>query len=408
MELHNGMLYWPTTFVKPSHTNPAIKGRYDVIIIGAGMSGLLTANALMNEGLSVAILERNEIASGSTSANTGLLQYSNDIMLHELAEQIGEQDAVRFYTLCYEALETLDKIAAILPDKADFIRRPSICFASKKSDVKKLEAEFEMLHRHGFPVEFWNDIIVKNRLPFEAPAALYTMNDAEINPFKFVVYLAEQLKSQGVHIFENTFGNIIEEEGTQQIIKTMHGDFKTSRIVYTTGYGRLPYGKMKGANINRSYAIVTEQNPRFKGWYEKALIWETARPYLYLRTTVDNRIIIGGLDENRAHPAKDEEKMDTMAKALLEKLQGLIPNEQFHAPYSYSASFGESYDNLPFIGQHPQEKSHYYLLGYGGNGTVYSMLGAEILADLIMGRANDDARLVTLDRKYGLKMKMDV
>ncbi|HEY4622707.1 MAG TPA: FAD-dependent oxidoreductase, partial [Solibacillus sp.] len=118
MELHNGMLYWPTTFVKPSHTNPAIKGHYDVIIIGAGMSGLLTANALMNEGLSVAILERNEIASGSTSANTGLLQYSNDIMLHELAEQIGEQDAVRFYTLCYEALETLDKIAAILPDKA--------------------------------------------------------------------------------------------------------------------------------------------------------------------------------------------------------------------------------------------------------------------------------------------------
>lgn len=403
MDLHNGMLYWPTTFVKPSHTNPTKYEHYDVIIIGAGMSGMLTANALVNEGLRVAILERNEIASGSTSANTGLLQYSNDIMLHELAQQIGEQNAVHFYRLCYEALGTLEKIAASLPDKADFIRRPSICFASKNSDVKKLQAEFEMLHQHGFPVELWNDIIVKNRLPFEAPAALYTMNDAEINPFKFVIYLAEQLKSRGVHIFENTFGNIIEDEGTQLTIKTMHGDFKTSRIVYTTGYDRLPYGKMKGADINRSYAIVTEQNPRFKGWYEKALIWETARPYLYLRTTVDNRIIIGGLDEHRAHPAKEEEKIDTMAQALLEKLQELIPNETFHAPYRYCASFGESNDNLPFIGQHPMKENHYYLLGYGGNGTVYSMLGAEILADLIMGRKNDDARLVTLDRKYGLK-----
>ena len=92
-----------------------------------------------------------------------------------------------------------------------------------------------------------------------------------------------------------------------------------------------------------------------------------------------------------------------MAQALLEKLQELIPNETFHAPYRYCASFGESNDNLPFIGQHPMKENHYYLLGYGGNGTVYSMLGAEILADLIMGRKNDDARLVTLDRKYGLK-----
>lgn len=402
MDLHNGLLYWPTTLVKPTHTNPHIKAHYDVIIIGAGMSGLLTAKALVDEGLNVAILERNEIASGSTSANTGLLQYSNDIMLHELAKQIGEQDAVRFYKLCYEALDQLEAISLSLPDNANFIRRPSICFASKKGDVKMLEKEFEMLNQHGFPVEFWNDIIVRNRLPFQAPAALYTMNDAEINPFKFVVYLAEQLKTRGVHIFENTFGNIIEDEGTHITIKTMHGDFNTSRVVYTTGYNRLPHGSLTGADINRSYAIVTEQNPRFEGWYEQALIWETARPYLYLRRTSDNRVIIGGLDEKKAKPTKGQEKIEAMAEKLLDELHRLFPSEAFQAPYKYSASFGESLDNLPFIGQHPDEKNHYYLLGFGGNGTVYSLLGASILADLIMGRKNDDARLVTLDRKYGL------
>lgn len=402
MDLHNGLLYWPTTFVKPTHTNPRIKPHYDVIVIGAGMSGLLTAKALVDEGLNIAILERNDIASGSTSANTGLLQYSNDIMLHELAKQMGEQDAVRFYKLCYEALDHLEAISLSLPDNADFIRRPSICFASKKSDVNMLEKEFKMLRQHGFPVEFWNEIIVKNRLPFQAPAALYTMNDAEINPFKFVVYLAEQLKTRGVHIFENTFGNIIEDAGTQITIKTMHGDFTTSRIVYTTGYDRLPHGSLKGADINRSYAIVTEQNPRFEGWYEQALIWETARPYLYLRRTSDNRVIIGGLDENKAKPTKGQQKIDAMATILLDKLHELFPTETFQAPYKYSASFGESLDNLPFIGQHPKQKNHYYLLGFGGNGTVYSMLGSKILADLIMGRENDDARLVTLDRKYGL------
>lgn len=403
MELHNGLLFWPTTHLKKPHTNPEIRPHYDAVIVGAGMSGILTAKALIDEGLTVAVLERNELGSGSTSANTGLLQYSNDIQLHELCEQIGEEDAVRFYKLCYEAVQQLEHTARTLPEQADFIRRPSICYASSKKDVKKLEKECEVLVKHGFPAQFWNEHIVEKRLPFHAPAALYTDEDAEINPFKFVVRLAEQLMAKGLDLFENTYANIIEDEGTSILIRTMNGDFRTARIIYTTGYERLPFGKMKGANINRSYAIVTEQKPLFEGWYEDALIWETARPYLYMRKTVDGRIIIGGLDEKKAKPAKNGTKLDYMADQLLDKLHELLPCKTFHAPYKYCASFGESLDQLPFIGQHPEHPNHYYLLGFGGNGTVYSMLGSKIIADLIMGRPNDDARIVTLDRKYGVR-----
>ncbi|MGN7477799.1 NAD(P)/FAD-dependent oxidoreductase [Solibacillus silvestris] len=403
MELHNGLLFWPTTLVKKQHTNPEIKPYYDTIIIGAGISGILTAKALMDEGLTVAILERNELGSGSTSANTGLLQYSNDIQLHELCDLIGEDDAVRFYKLCYKAVDQLEEIALSLQDQAHFIRRPSICYASEKSDVKKLEKECEILVKHGFPAEFWNELIVEKRLPFEAPGALYTSSDAEINPYKFVVALAEQLISRGLDLFENTYANIIEDEGTHIILRTMNGDFKASRIVYTTGYERLPYGKMKGADIKRSYAIVTEQKPGYDGWYENALIWETARPYLYMRKTVDQRIIIGGLDEKKAKPAENGPKINIMADMLLDRLHKLLPGETFHAPYKYCASFGESLDQLPFIGQHPKQPNHFYLLGFGGNGTVYSMLGSQIIADLIMDRPNDDARIVSLNRKYGLK-----
>ena len=402
MELHNGTLFWPTTLQKKSHTNPIIKSYYDAVIIGGGISGILTAKALLEEGLTVAILERDEIGAGSTSANTGLLQYSNDIPLHELVEQIGEEDASRFYKLCYEGVDQLEEIAVTLPDQADFTRRPSICFASKKGDVAKLKKECEMLIKHGFPAEFWNELIVKKRLPFEAPAALYTENDAEINPYKFVVSLADQLKTRGLDIFENTFANVIKDVKTHIVLHTMNGVFTTARIIYTTGYDKLPYGKMKGADINRSYAIVTEAKPNFEGWYEKALIWETARPYLYFRMTTDHRVVFGGLDERKANPVENEEKLDVMAQALLDRLHELIPNETFSAQFKYCASFGESLDHLPFIGQHPEKPKHYYLLGFGGNGTVYSMLGSKILADIIMERPNDDARIVTLDRKYGV------
>ena len=59
--------------------------------------------------------------------------------------------------------------------------------------------------------------------------------------------------------------------------------------------------------------------------------------------------------------------------------------------------------NLPFIGEHLTKNNHYYLLGYGGNGTVYSMLGSIILRDLITGKRNEDAELVQLHREVWMK-----
>lgn len=403
MDLHSGTLYWPTTFSKPAHTNPSIKQYYDVIIIGGGMSGILTAKAMLDEGLRVALLEKGEVGAGSTAANTGMLQYSNDIQLHELIELIGERDAVRFYKLCYEALNTLEEIAFTLPDNADFVRRPSICFASKNSHVKKLIQEYKTLTQHSFPADFWDEETTASRLPFQAPAALYTENDAEINPYKFVIALAEQLKARGLDVFEHTMANIIEDEGTHIVLHTIAGIFSTKKLISTTRYDRPPFSKVKGADINRSYVIVTPQKPDFQGWYDRALIWETARPYVYMRMTRDYRVIIGGLDETKAKPAKNGQKIDHMANRLLDRLKELLPDETFRAAYKYCGSIGESNDHLPFIGQHPNKPNHYYLLGYGGNGTVYSMIGSKILADLIMNRPNDDAHIVKLNRKYGMK-----
>lgn len=219
MTLHNGSLFWPTTYDKPVHINPVMQPHYDVIIVGGGMSGVLTAKALVEEGLHVALLEKREVGIGSTSANTGLLQYSNDMQLQALAQQIGEADAARFYHLCYEALDLLAQTAALLPNRADFIRRPSICFASKKGDAKSLKSECEMLVKHGFPVAYWNEHIIRERLPYAAVAALYTENDAEMNPYKFVVSLAERLKTQGLDVFEQTMVNVIENQGEYVLLQ---------------------------------------------------------------------------------------------------------------------------------------------------------------------------------------------
>lgn len=402
MDIINGQLFWPTTYRKQPHTNPEISPFYDVIIVGGGISGVLTAKALIDEGLKVAILDQESPGEASTAANTGLLQYSNDIMLHELIEKIGKKDAVRFYKLCSKAVDKLEELSQTMKNKADFIRRPSVYYASKKRHKKKIQKEFETLLKFGFPVDYWGSFVLKKKMGFDKHAALVTYQDAEFNPYKFVHELLAQLKEQGLDVFEQTPVHVIEDEKDEITIHTIAGIFHTQKIIYTTGYEEVPFGKVKGANINRSYVLVTNPIPNFEGWFEKALIWETARPYLYLRTTVDNRIIIGGLDEKKAK-APNKKRIERHAKKLLEELQALFPEYEVTADYLYGASFGTSKDDLPLIGEHPERPNHFYLLGFGGNGTVYSMLGSKILADLVMGRENDDARLVTPAREDGVK-----
>lgn len=404
MKIHNGSLYWPTTtpIYQPSN-NFDKYDIYDVVIVGGGMSGSLTALALVEAGLSVALLDKREMGTGSTSANTGLLQYSNDIMLHELIDQIGEQDAVQFYKLCYKAVEDLEKIVTRLQLDADFIRRPSICYASDENDVEKIKVEYTTLKKYGLPCDYFGPNEMAEKLSFSKHGALVTFDDAEINPFKFVQGLLKKLEEKGAHLFPYVEVEDVFEANNVLDIRTSEQTFFANKIIFTTGYETVPVGKRIGAVINRSYVFVSKPVKNFNDWYKQALIWETKRPYLYVRSTVDGRLIVGGLDEDKPDAPYSQELIQQHAETLLKQAQELFPNYDIEIDYAYAATFGESIDNLPFIGEHPTKPNHYYLLGYGGNGTVYSMLGSHILRDLITGKRNEDAEIVQLDRKYGVK-----
>lgn len=397
MHIHSGSLYWPSTyFTAPIKSYKRLEN-YDALIVGGGMSGALTAWALMNKGLKIAVLDKRQVATGSTSANTGLLQYSNDIMLHELIEQIGEKNAVDFYRLCLEAMEDLREVAERLPVNADFIRRSSIYYASDSADEDRLLKEYKTLQKFGFPCEYWDRKMLFSKTGIDRAGAIVTHGDAEVNPYIFVNGIFEEIQKLGAHIFEFTEVLDVQEHNERLQIKTSEGDFHANNVIFTTGYETLPVGKRIGADINRSYVIVT--NPLDSPpWYGNALIWETKRPYLYMRKTEDGRIIVGGLDENTGYMPPNAERIMERGMELKEKLKNLFPDLNISIDYSYCATFGESLDNLPFIGEHPKKRGHYYLLGYGGNGTVYSMIGATMLADSLTGKKNPYAHIVALDR----------
>ncbi|KEZ49424.1 NAD(P)/FAD-dependent oxidoreductase [Metabacillus indicus] len=399
MKLHNGSLYWPKT-ISSTQKYPELRESLtcDVLIVGGGMSGALCAHTLSAYNLKTVLVEKRIVGSGSSSANTGLLQFSNDKMLHEFIKEIGKDQAVRFYKMCLKAVDELEKTARSLSKPVEFNRRKSLYYASDSGDVSKLKKEYKALSKHGFPVTFLEEDEIEERFGFKKPAALLTDGDAEVNPYKFAQTLLEDAHTRGVQIYENTAVEEGDREGEYVIMHTPHGTIRAKNVVYSTGYETIPFAKKLGADVNRTYAIATTPVASLEKWEDKSLIWETKRPYFYMRTTVDGRIVAGGLDEDKMEAPSNEDIIRERGQRLLDKIKEHYPSYDMEVDSAWGASFGESDDGLPFIGQHPKKDNIYYCLGFGGNGTVYSMLGAEIIKDLILYQSHPDADIVRLDR----------
>ena len=397
MELYSGETYWDKTKHEEDSfpkLNSDIKTK--ILIIGGGMSGSLAAYVLSKSNHDVTLIEKNKVANGSSSANTGLLQYSSDIMMHELVDTIGEKHGVLFYKMCLEAMNDLTDINKTLELETDYKLRDSIFYASSEDDRYKLEKEYTLLNKYDFPVEFLNNKDLKDSYGIDKPCALRTWCDAEVNPYKFIQALTHENKKLGVKYFENTSIDL-DNIKNNSVCTDDKFEVEFENIILATGYTKV-YDVIKDkARIDRTYALSSKPL-KDSPWTNNVMVWETKDPYLYFRTTPDNRVIAGGLDEHISVVEKDTKKVYEKTCEILKEVQSVMPNLDIELDYSWNALFGSSTDGIPFIGRDPKVSNKYYLLGYEGNGTCYSMSGANVIKDLIEGKDNKYSDIVKVNR----------
>ena len=397
MELHYGNTLWDKTlFQDPSVENLKLNKKAQILIVGAGMSGNLAAYILSKMNYKIIVIDKDQIGKGSSLANTGLLQYWSDIMLWELAEQIGEKDAGLFYEMCLKSMYDLTKINSKLGNETGYVVSNSIYYATDEGDVEKLEKEYEYLKKYNLPVEYISKGDLIKDYNINKPMALKTFQDASVNPYKFINSLATANKSRGVEYFEDTSIDLNSVKDNH--LYTSDGyKIEFQNIIFATGYSHI-YPVVEGkVEINRTYAIASKQ-VRQLPWKDEVMFWETKDPYLYFRKSIDNRIIIGGLDEEVDTVEKNKENLDKKSIELKDKFNELVEGINIEIEYQWNALFGTSKDNLPFLGVDPNINNRYYILGYEGNGTCYSLAGSRIIADLIQGKKNPYSHIVNLNR----------
>lgn len=400
MDLKSGTPFWP---IKDGliATYPALKQDLscDVAIVGGGISGALAAHHLAEAGVDTLVLEQRDIGYGSTCASTSLLQYEVDTHLHELIDLVGERDAVRSYQVCLEALDKAEHLIAGLGDDCGFERKTSLYLASRKRDVPSLKQEFETRRKYGFRLDLLSQADMEVHFSFSAPAALLSYDAAQLDAYRLTHRLFQRAACLGARIFDRTEMVSYEQSDGGVILTTDRGcRVRARKLVFATGYESQRYLKRRAGKLKNTYALVSEPLEQFAGWHDQCLIWETARPYFYLRTTPDGRAIIGGQDDSFHSPLKRDRSVERKCKKLAERFRAMFPAIDLEVAYAWAGTFGETKDGLAYIGATEEVPNAYFILGYGGNGVTYSIVAAEIIRDLVLGHPNPDARLFRFDR----------
>jgi len=373
--------------------------RCDVVVVGAGATGAMIADALTRAGLDVVCVDKRRPGCGSTGASTSLLLYELDTPLSRLANRVGLDGARRAYRLGVEAIERLEALATELGTDCGFARRKSVYLCSEEKDLAGLKEECEARENAGLRVEFLGHDDLRSTFGFRKPGAILSHDAAEVDPLRLTRLVLQRCVARGLRLYCDCEVTSVRPGDHCVRADVAHGPAITAaHVVYATGYEAAPYLNRRLAQPQITYAAVSEPVAGFPDWWERALIWETARPYLYLRTTPDNRVMIGGLDDEGLAYLGDVGRVKRKAAKLGELFAKLFPRVRFECAGAWAGVFETTSDGLPYIGRHPDFPRTLFGLGYGGNGLTFSVIAPGIIRDLCLGTPNADAELFGFQR----------
>lgn len=401
MDLTTGVPFW---LVKDGLTATYPKldqdRRCDVAVIGGGITGAMLGQRFAEEGFHTVLLEGREMGYGSTGSSTALLQYELDTHLTDLASRLGPAAAQRCYRLCVEAVEGIGRLVGALGAQVDFRRRSSLYLASHRRDVKVLERERQARSEIGIEVDLLSPSEIRSRYSFQRPAALLSPVAAQVDPLRLTHALLAAGLRDGLEIYDRTGVARYQSDRKGVLLETSDGwRIRAGKAIFATGCNIPPFFPRRTVRLTSSFVVATSPLPGFEGWGEDGcLVWETARPYLYARTSADGRAIVGGADLPFKGSRRLEKLQDRQTARVAAGFAQLFPDIRFDVDWSWAGAFTTTEDGLPYIGVAPGFPNGYVALGQGANGVVFAYIAARLLVDAFVGRPNPDTELFRIGR----------
>jgi glycine/D-amino acid oxidase-like deaminating enzyme len=392
-DLRTGTSLWASSAPRLLRNHLRQSAKADVVIVGAGITGALLAHTLAQRGLSVLMLDRRAPAHGSTMASTALLQWEIDTPLVKLADRIGFERASRAWRRCFSAVGALGRLVRDHRIRCALTPRRSLYLTGDVMDGPELSNEARARQSIGLPSTLLGVKELRDAFGICRPAALISDGVADIDPVRLTLGLLRRAQSMDTKIFyPEELAQIYPAAKSVGMATTSGKELESRALVFATGYELADGVPPKGHRRTSTWAFATPQQ-RQSIWRDGLLIWEASTPYLYMRTTWDGRVLVGGEDE----PFSDEQKRDALlaqkVRSLQRKTKELLPALGITAEYAWAGTFGESETGLPSFGAVPGMPNCYAVLGYGGNGFTFGAIAAQVIAGELTGSCDSDAEL---------------
>jgi glycine/D-amino acid oxidase-like deaminating enzyme/nitrite reductase/ring-hydroxylating ferredoxin subunit len=366
----------------------------DIVVVGAGVTGITTAYLLKKAGSTVALIDRERVASIDTGHTTAHLTYVTDVQLQELARNFGNDHAQAAWDAGAAAIDEIERIVEEEGSDCEFTRVPAYVHVrvdgSSKKEASSLKKEADLAAKLGF------DAAYLNSAPYFKLPAVHFANQAKFHPRKYLRSLVEKISGSGSHVFEKSAAS--EFDAKKRRVKVNRNWISFDRVVMATNNPLVGLAGTAGATILQtklslytSYALGARLPANT---IPEALFWDTRDPYDYLRIDRNRGfdcLVYGGED----HKTGQKKKPQKAYVRLWQRLKKIAP--EAHVDHRWSGQIISTPDGLPYIGENAERQ--FIATGYCGNGITFGTIAAMMARDWAAGRKNPWTELFSVDRK---------
>lgn len=365
----------------------------DVVVIGAGFTGISAALSLARSGLKVVVLEAAEVMSQASARNGGHCNTGVSQNFASLIASQGVEQASRYYRAFADAVDYVQSLVENEQIACDFLRTGKIKLASKASHFPSLKATYEALRSTvDSEVELVGADEIRSEIDSDAfHGGLIQKRGGQMHMGKFGIGLAEAAARSGAEIFERTpVTSLTRLNGYCHRVGTAKGDIVADKVLMATGCSNVgPFEWFQRRIIPvGSFIVVTEP---LEAEQLRSLIPQNRTCVTslnignYFRTTADSRLVFGG----RARFAVSSPTSDARSgKVLQAGMSKIFPSlSRTKIDYCWGGLVDMTADRLPHAGEH---EGVFYSLGYSGHGTQMSVWMGRVMADLVAEKSNEN------------------
>lgn len=336
-----------------------LKGKHktDVLIIGGGICGLLTAYMLEQKGIDYILLEAGRIANATTANTTAKITAQHGLIFADMVKRFGKDKTRLYLEANQRAISNFEALSQEID--CDFEKRSS--FVYSLSDREKLEKEIIALDSIGFKSDYVKDL----PLPLETVGAVEFKNQAQFNPLMFLKEI-----SKGLNVYENS--RVLKVDGNKAVCE--NGEVEAENIIVTTHF---PFIDKHGLYFlkmyqSRSYVLALQNAPDFKGMYvdenDKGLSF---RNY-------NGLLLLGGYGHRTGKGECGWNRLRAFANYQFPEAE-----EKFH----FAAQDCKTLDDIPYIGRYSTLTNNLFVATeFNKWGMTSSMVAAEMLCNMILGK----------------------